>query len=156
MKSSTLIAALGVAVAAAGIWAGTASAQDMSGAGQARAALMKQQAGDLGVIHNFLIGKAPKAKAVAAAADLTDTTRKIPSVFPEGSGGVNPSGKFVTKPEVWTDWSGFLAAQNNAVQKSYALEAAVKTGNKKKIQEAFADLGKTGCGGCHGKFRANK
>ena len=25
--------------------------------------------------------------------------------------------------------------------------------DKAKIQEAFADLGKNGCGGCHGKFR---
>jgi cytochrome c556 len=153
MKSSRLIVVLGLALGAAGLGAAPGLAQGMGTVPEQRAALMKQQAGDLGTIHGYLDDQAPKAKAIAAATDLTETTRKIPSVFPEGSGGTSPDGKFTTKPEIWSDWKGFLAAQNNAVQKSFALEAAVKTGDKKKIGAAFADLGKNGCGGCHGKFR---
>ena len=162
MKSTTLIVALGFALAAAGLGAGTGLAQGMGGMSHAgmsqheRQALMQQQAHDLGAVHAYLAGKAPKAKAEAAAADLTNTTRKIPDVFPQGSGGTSPDGKFATKPEIWSDWQGFLAVQNGAVQKAFALEAAVKTGNKKKVAAAFADLGKNGCGACHGKFRENK
>ena len=33
------------------------------------------------------------------------------------------------------------------------LLAAVKTGDKAAIQTAFGDMGKNGCGACHGKFR---
>jgi len=133
-----------------------AHAQGSAAVLQQRAALMKQQAADLGVIHAYLTGKAPQAKAVVAAAGLTNTTRKIPDLFPKGSGGTSPDGKFAAKPLIWSDWQGFLAAQGNAVQKAFALSAAVKTGDKKKIGAAFADLGKNGCGGCHSKFREQK
>jgi cytochrome c556 len=155
MKSSTLIVAVALA-AAVGLSAGAGLAQAPGGVIAQRADVMKHQAACLGVIHNYLIGKATKAQAEAAATDLTNTTRKIPDLFPEGSGGTSPDGKFATKPEIWSDWQGFLAAQSAAVQKSFALEAAVRTGNKRRITAAFADLGKNGCGGCHGKFREQK
>lgn len=156
MKPSTLIVAVGLAATSVGLSAGAGLAQGPSGVIAQRADLMRRQAGDLGVVHNYVLGTATKAKAEAAAADLTNTTRKIPTVFPEGSGGTSPGGKFgtfATKPEIWSDWQGFLAAQKNAVQKAFALEAVVKTGNKKKIGAAFADLLKNGCTGCHTKFR---
>jgi cytochrome c556 len=156
MKQTRLIAVLAVAVAVGGFWAGAGPAQGAGNVLQDRQALMKQQGADAGVVHAYLEGTAPKAKAEAAAAALTDTTRKIPEVFPEGSGGTSPDGKFAASPKIWSDWQGFLAAQNNAVQKSFALAAAVKTGDKKKVAAAFADLGKNGCGGCHGKFREKK
>ena len=118
-----------------------------------REALMKQQGADMGAIKGFLDGKEDAAKAEKAASDLPETMKRIPSVFPEGSGGTSPGGKFATKPEIWTDWNGFLAARDTGEKKSEALLAAVKAGNKEAIQAAFADLGKNGCGACHGKFR---
>ena len=46
-----------------------------------------------------------------------------------------------------------MAAQQNALSKAQALDAAVKTGDKAQIQTAFADIGKNGCNGCHDAFR---
>jgi cytochrome c556 len=153
MKSSALAVALGFALAISGFGAGTAWAQGPAGPLTTRAALMTRQLHDLGAVHAYLTNKAPKAKAEAAAADLTETTRTIPKLFPPNSGGTSPDGKYATRPAIWSDWRGFLAAQDNAVHKAFALETAVKTGNKKMIAAAFADLGKNGCGGCHTKFR---
>lgn len=154
MTIRATIAAVCAMLAVAGIGiAATPAAADTATVIKQRAALMKQQGGDAKAIHDFLEGQAPKAKAVAAAADLTQTTRKIPSVFPAGSGGVSPDGKFSTKPAIWSDWKEFLAVQSSANEKADALAAALKTDDKKRIGAAFADLGKNGCGGCHTKFR---
>jgi cytochrome c556 len=76
-----------------------------------RQALMKEQGGDMGSIKGYIDGKADQAKATAAASDLVETMKKIPDVFPAGTGGPNPEGKFTTKPEIWSDWNGFLSAR---------------------------------------------
>jgi cytochrome c556 len=118
-----------------------------------RQSLMKEQGADLGAIHNFLDDKGDLAKATAAATDLTQTMKKIPEMFPPGTEGPNPEGKFAPKAEVWSDWKGFLEARDAAAKKADALLVAVKGGDKAAIQTAFADIGKNGCGACHGKFR---
>src|SRR5258708_24712504 len=108
---------------------------------------MKQQGGDLGAVKAFLDDKGDLAKATAGAADLPQTMKKLPDVFPPGTEGPNPEGKYAPKAEVWSDWKGFLAARDVAAEKTEILVTAVKGGDKAKIQEAFADLGKNGCGG---------
>jgi cytochrome c556 len=121
---------------------------------QDRQALMKEQGADMGAIKGYLDDKNDLAKATAAADDLPKTMVKLPDVFPPGSGGPNPEGKYETKPEIWSDWKGFLEQRDTAAKKADALLVAVKSGDKATIQTAFADLGKEGCGGCHQKFRA--
>jgi cytochrome c556 len=133
--------------------AATAPAMDGSQVIQDRAAVMKQQAKDLGIVKAFFTGKGDQAAAETAAADLTHTTRKIPNLFPPGSDAESPGGKFAPKPEIWSQWDKFLAAQKNAAAKADALLALVKSGGKAEIQAAFADFGKNGCGGCHEHFR---
>jgi cytochrome c556 len=118
-----------------------------------RAALMKEQGADMGAIKGFIDGKNDLAKAESGAADLTKTMAKIPDVFPAGTEGPSPEGKYAPKPTVWTDSKDFLAARDTAAGKVQVLATALKGGDKAKIEEAFADLGKNGCGGCHGKFR---
>jgi cytochrome c556 len=120
---------------------------------QDRQALMKQQGADMGAIKGYLDDKNDLAKASAAAIDLPQTMAKIPDVFPQGTPGPNPDGKYETTAEVWSDWKGFLEQRDTAAKKADALAAAVKGGDKAAIQEAFADLGKNGCGSCHQKFR---
>ena len=134
--------------------AATAPAMDGSQVINDRAAVMKQQAKDLGVVKAYFSGNSDQAAAAAAAADLTRTTRKIPDLFPPGSDAASPGGKFAPKPEIWSQWDKFLAAQRNAAAKADALLASVKSGGKAKIRAAFADFGKNGCGGCHEHFRA--
>jgi cytochrome c556 len=152
MKASTLLCTLAalLALAAAGAGAAPANKQQVL---KERQALMKRQARDLGAIKGYLDGKLDQAKATAAADDLTRTMREIPRAFPPGTAGPSPDGKFAAKPMIWTDWKDFLAHRNAAEAKVDTLVAAVESGDKARTRTAFVDLGKHGCGACHGKFR---
>ena len=152
MRVSLKLLAIGV-VFAIGAMPVAAVAQDKAKVFKDREALMKQQGADLGAVKGYLDDKNDLAKAQAGASDLVQTMKKIPDVFPQGTAGGDLEGKYAAKPEIWTDWNGFLAARDAAAQKTEALVVAVKTGDKAQIQTAFAELGKNGCGGCHGKFR---
>jgi cytochrome c556 len=149
-RAGMFAAVIAAAVVGAAV---TALAQDNTQVIKDRQALMKRQAKDLGGIKAYLTGKTDQPTAEAAAADLTDTMKKIPTLFPPGSGAASPDGKYGPKPAIWTEWDKFLAARNTAAAKADALVAAVKSGAKTDIQAAFADLGKHGCGGCHESFR---
>lgn len=154
MKSFANSRVLGAALICALIGiSGAAPAVDKDQVIKDRQSLMKQQGGDLGAVKAYLDDKGDLAKATAGATDLAQTMKKIPDVFPPGTEGPNPEGKFAPKAEVWSDAKGFLAARDAAAGKVDALVVAVKGGDKAKIQEAFADLGKNGCGACHGKYR---
>lgn len=154
MTPSMMCWALGlvVSLAVAGS-AAAAPAQDNEAILKERQATMKQQGKDLGAIKAYLDGKADQASAVAAATGLTETTRKIPSLFPAGADGASPDGDYRPKPAVWAEPARFLDAQKTAAAKADALLIAVKAGNKPDIHTAFVDLGKNGCGNCHQTFR---
>ena len=128
-------------------------AQDKEAVLKNRETLMKGQAKDLGNVKAYIDGKADLAQAEAGAANLTQLTRKIPEVFPPGTGGTDSEGKFATKPVIWSDWDKFLDVQKVAAGKADALLAAAKSGNKAAVEAAFGDLGKNGCGACHETFR---
>ena len=154
MKSSTKRSML-TAVMICGLTAvsAVALAQDKDAVLKNRESLMKGQGKDLGSVKAYIDGKGDQAQAEAGAANLTQSTRKIPDVFPPGSGGPNSDGKFAAKPVIWSDWNKFIDAQMNAVSKADVLFTAVKSGNKTSIETAFGDLGKNGCGACHETFR---
>ena len=150
---TNLLIARGMMVVALVGAAAASAAMDGSQVIEDRAALMKRQGKDLGVVKAYFTGKGDQAAAAAAANDLSRTTRKIPDLFPPGSDAASPDGKYAPKREIWSQWGKFLAAQKNAAAKADALLAAVTNGGKAEIQAAFADLGKNGCGGCHENFR---
>jgi cytochrome c556 len=154
MKSSTRHMVLGavMTIVLAGFGA-SALAQDKETVVKNREALMKGQGKDLGSVKAYTEGKGDLAQAEAGAAGLAQSTKKIPEVFPPGTGGTSTDGKYATKPVIWTDWNKFLDAQKTAASKAEALLVAVKSGDKTKIETAFGDLGKNGCGGCHETFR---
>lgn len=149
-KARVLGAAAAIVVAGT---AGFAVAQDKETVLKQREATMKEQGKDLGAVKAYLDGKGDLTQAKAGAADLTQTTKKIPQIFPAGTGGPSPDGDYVAKAEIWTDWNKFLDAQKTAAAKADALLVAVNSGDKNAIEAAFADLGKNGCGGCHTTFR---
>ncbi len=143
-------AALAIVVAGA---SGVALGQDKETVLKDRQATMKEQGKDAGAVKAYLDGKGDLAQAKAGAADLTQTTKKIPGLFPPGTGGPNPTGDYVAKPVIWTDWDKFLDAQKAAASKAEALVVALNSGDKTAIETAFNDLGKNGCGACHTTFR---
>jgi cytochrome c556 len=141
-----------LAIVVAGL-SGVALGQDRETVLKDRQATMKQQGKDAGAVKAYLDGKGDLAEAKAGAADLTQTTKKIPELFPPGTGGPNPTGDYVAKPVIWTDWNKFLDAQKAAASKADALLVALNGGDKTAIEAAFNDLGKNGCGACHTTFR---
>jgi cytochrome c556 len=149
-KSRLLGAAL--AVVAVGLSA-VAVGQDKETVLKDRQATMKQQGKDIGAVKAYLDGKGDLAQAKTGGANLTQTTKKIPELFPPGTGGPNPTGDYVAKPDIWTDWNKFLGAQKAAVSKAEALLVALNSGDRTAIETAFNDLGKNGCGACHTTFR---
>jgi cytochrome c556 len=132
---------------------GVALAQDKEAVLKNRQATMKEQGKDLGAVKAYLDGKGDLAQAKTGAANLTQTTTKIPELFPPGTDGPNPTGDYVAKPVIWTEWNKFLDAQKAAASKADALLVAVNGGDKTAIEVAYNDLGKNGCGGCHTTFR---
>jgi cytochrome c556 len=150
MRSSLKLMALGAVLA---LVAAGALAADKDQVIKDRQALMKEQGADMGSVKAYLDDKADQAKATAGATDLVETMQKLPDLFPPGTEGPNPEGKYAPKPEVWSDWKGFIAVRDTGVATSQALLAAVKEGDKAKIQTAFADVGKNACGACHEKYR---
>jgi cytochrome c556 len=154
MSSITKFRALAavLAIVAAGV-SGVALGQDKETVLKNRQATMKEQGKDIGAVKAYLDGKGDLAQAKAGATNLTQTTKKIPDLFPPGTGGPNPTGDYVAKPVIWTDWDKFLDAQKAAAAKADALLVAVSGGEKAAIETAFNDLGKNGCGACHTTFR---
>jgi len=134
-------------------FSGAVPAQDREAVLKERQATMKEQGKDLGDVKAYLDGKGDLAKAKAGAANLTQTTKKIPELFPPGTAGRSPDGDYEAKPVIWTDWNKFLDAQKTAAAKADALLVAVNGGERTAIEAAFNDLGKNGCGGCHTAFR---
>jgi len=153
MRFSCKALALGAVLAIVAAGSTTALAVDKEQVIKDREALMKEQGGDMGAVKAYLDDKGDLAKATTGAADLVQTMQKIPDVFPPDTQGPSPDGKYLPKAEIWSDWNGFLATRDAAAQKANALLAAVKGGDKAAIQTAFGDMGKNGCGACHGKFR---
>jgi cytochrome c556 len=149
-KFRVLATALAIVTAGA---SGVALGQDKETVLKDRQATMKEQGKDIGAVKAYLDGKGDLAQAKAGAANLTQTTKKIPELFPPGTGGPNPTGDYVAKPVIWTDWEKFLDAQKAAAGKADALLVAVNGGDKTAIEAAFSDLGKNGCGACHTTFR---
>src|SRR6266568_394191 len=152
MRSSLkLLVLCGVATFALASIPGAAPAQDAAAIVKERQTAMRQQYRNLMAIKNFLDGKGEQAAAVAAADELTRTVPKVPDLFPPGTGMAPPEGKFRPKPEVWTQWNKFLAADKTVVDGVNVLDAAVKSGDKPKIDAAYTKL--DACDACHDAFR---
>jgi len=154
MLSVTKLRLLG-AILAIGVASMSAAslAQDKETVLKDRQATMKEQGKSLGSVKAYIDGKGDLAQAKAGAADLTQTTKKIPDLFPPGTAGPNPTGDYAAKPVIWTDWNKFLEIQKTAASKADALLVAVNGGDKTAIEAAYTDLGKNGCGACHTTFR---
>src|SRR5690349_9770182 len=126
-KSWALGAAFTVILGGAG---GIVLAQDKETVLKNRQATMKEQSADLQNVKAYIDGKGDLDKAKKSAADLTQTTAKIPDLFPPGTAGPNPTGEYIAKPVIWTDWNKFLEAQRTTALKANALVVALNGSDK--------------------------
>lgn len=142
-------AALSIALTVMG---GVAVAQDKDKIIAERQNLMKNQGRDFVVVRNYLEGKADQAAALSAVESLAKSIPTVPNYFPPGTEGPSPDGKWATKPEVWSEHDKFLAAVKKVGDQVAVLDAALRGGDKAKVEAAFKDLNV--CSACHEPFRA--
>ena len=124
--------------------------EDATGVVKERMDLMETQKEAMKVIGAMAKGKVPfEAKAAAEAAqEIEVTAKKIPELFPEGTGG-HPS---EAKPEVWTQWDKFKgdAEALDAAAQDLLAALEVSAPDWKAKFKGVIDACKT----CHKTFRA--
>ena len=152
MRSSLKLLALGAMLAIAAVNSPIALAADKDQVLKDRQAAMKEQGRQMVVVRNYLEDKADQAAALAALDSLAKSVPTVPTLFPPGTEGEAPEGKWGSKPEIWSEHDKFLAATKKVGDQIAALNVAVKSGDKAKAQATFKDIGF--CSGCHDTFRA--
>jgi cytochrome c556 len=152
MRSSLKLLALGAVLAIAALSSPGALAVDKDQVLKDRQAAMKDQGRQLVVVRNYLEDKADQAAALAALESLAKSVPTVPNLFPPGTEGEAPEGKWAAKPEIWSENDKFLAADKKVADQIAALAAEVKSGDKAKAQALFKEIGF--CSGCHDTFRA--
>lgn len=93
-----------------------------------------------------------KQDLVAHAEALAALAPTIPALFPAGTGP--EAGKTEAKPEVWTKWAEFEAANVTFVTESQKLVEVAKGGDFEAFKVQYGAVGKS-CGGCHDGFRVD-
>jgi cytochrome c556 len=154
MRQYLQIGAAAAAIAlAVGFGTATTMAEDLAAVVKDRQAAMKQQSDDLKVIKAYLDGGGDQAAAVAKAKDMLAVVDKIGPLWPAGTSSKDMPGKSNAKPEIWQDMAKFTAIQTTLKTGDQTLLDALTKGDKAAATAAFGDLGKNGCGACHGTFR---
>ncbi len=107
--------------------------------------------------HMKALGAVAKGEAAADAATpihakaIQELAASVPMLFHNKDAGA----KSRSKPELWSDWDGFMTASDNFQAASAALVKAAKGGDAGAIGAALGGVGKT-CGGCHKPYRGPK
>ena len=154
MRSPTrhMVLAAVATLVVAGLGAGTGLAQDKNKIIAERQELMTQQGREMVVVRNYFQDKADQAAAIAAMESLKKSVPTVANYFPPGTEGPSPDGKWAPKPEVWSEHDKFLAADKKVADQLAALDAAVKSGDKTRVEAQFKEIGF--CSACHDTFRA--
>jgi len=154
MKKSLQFGAAVAAVAVViGLGAATTMAEDLAAVVKERQGLMKQQSDDLKVIKAYIDGGSDQAAAVDKAKSLASISDKLPDIWPAGTSSKDMPGKSNAKPEIWQDMAKFKAIQATVKTADEKLLDALQKGDRAAAGAAFGDLGKNGCGACHGTYR---
>ena len=116
---------------------------------------MKANGKSLGGMVAMVKGEKPYDQAVvtAALAQLDETAKKLPTMFPDSIKGMNPGGDYEVSPKIWEDKAGFKA-KIDAFAKVVA-DAQGKITDLETLKVKAPAIGKE-CGGCHETFRIKK
>jgi cytochrome c556 len=147
VRTSGIVVASLLALTAGG-W--PAAAQEIV---KARQGEMEQLGKRMTAIKEIVVdGKGGTLAEVAAHAEYVQgKLPSVPSWFPPGSDR-GPDETWAL-PKIWQDFAGFEAAARNAQALAGRLLVAARAGDRAATVQAFAALGKDGCGGCHTPFR---
>ena len=116
---------------------------------------MKANAKNLGGMIAMVKGEKPydQATVTAALAQLDETAKKLPTMFPDSIKGMNPGGDYEVSSKIWDDKAGFKA-RIDAFAK-IVTEAKTKITDLDTLKATAPAIGKE-CGNCHETFRIKK
>ena len=140
------------AVLVAGLGAAMAHAQGVADVISARQAGYKATGGNMGAIKKVMDAGGDLSTVAANATDVANWGRKIPSMFPVGS-GPESNIKTAALPEIWANKADFDKLAGNLATEADKLAVALKANDKAAAATAFAATGGT-CGACHRTYRA--
>lgn len=145
MKRMLVVAGALLLSAGAGI-----AQQDVANQTQAT---MKATGKALGAVLSPMVkGEKPYDQAAVdtALAQLEDTAKKLPTMFPESIKGVKIEGDYSSSPKIWEDKAGFAAKIE-----SYAKVVTEAKGKIRDLDSLKANMPAIGkeCSGCHETFR---
>jgi cytochrome c556 len=114
--------------------------------------VMKSNGRNTGALAAMAKGDKPYDQATvdAALAQLDDTAKKLPTLFPESTKGLKPEGDYSASPKIWEDKAGFDA--HIASFAKVVTEAKAKIKDLDTLKANVGAIGKE-CGGCHETFR---
>jgi cytochrome c556 len=116
---------------------------------------MKANAKNLGGMIAMVKGEKPydQATVTAALAQLDETAKKLPTMFPDSIKGMNPGGDYEVSAKIWDDKAGFKARIDGFAKA--VTEAQSKITDLDTLKASAPAIGKE-CGNCHETFRIKK
>jgi cytochrome c556 len=132
--------------------AGTVALAQMSGEQvvKEREALMKRNSADNKIVAAAVKSGQIDAKVAKAAQEISDSAKKLPSLFPPGTG--DDKLRTRAKPAIWKEQSKFLGYAKDLETGFAEVASAAKSGDAKAMTAAFKKASQT-CGACHKEFR---
>jgi cytochrome c556 len=141
-------------VAVLGFGSVASVAQDKEVIIKERQAAMKLEGPNLRAINDYLNDKGvDQATAIAKAQDLIAIADKLAGLWPVGTSSKDLPGKTNAKPDIWEQMDKFKALQATLKSDEQRLLAALQNADKAAATAAWGDVGKNGCGACHGAYR---
>ena len=116
---------------------------------------MKANAKNLGAMVAMVKGEKPydQATVTAGLAQLDETAKKLPTMFPDSIKGMSPTGDYQVSPKIWDDKAGFQTKIESFAK--IVTEAKSKITDLETLKVNAPAIGKE-CGGCHETFRIKK
>jgi cytochrome c556 len=114
---------------------------------------MKANAKNLGgVLIAMVKGEKPYDQAAvnAALAQLDETAKKLPTMYPASVKGAKFEGDYSPSSKIWEDQAGFKAKIDSFAK--VVVEAKAKIKDLDSLKATAPAIGKE-CGGCHETFR---
>jgi cytochrome c556 len=114
--------------------------------------LMKGNGKNAGALAAMVKGEKPYDQATvdAALVQFADTAKKLPTMFPDASKGLKPTGDYSAGPKIWEDKAGFTASIATFAKAVTDAKGKIKDLDTLKVE--LPVIGKT-CGGCHEPYR---
>ena len=127
-----------------------AAQQELVKQGQA---LMKANGKNLGgVLSPMARGDKPYDQAAvdAALAQLDETAKKLPTLFPDSVKGLKADGDYSASAKIWEDKAGFAASIATFAKAVTDAKGSIK--DLDTLKATLPGIGKS-CSGCHETFR---